>query len=468
MPSPFPLIYVPGLVQPVVAPLDDGLNLVSTVVVSQWEVDSRTSASFAMSWNIKQEGVTTTGAIAWNTEARIFATQPFTVLGITTPVVRPIDQMYLVPGTAWNVDNRIVSTLKSSSWRVIDRISVITKSITWNVLNREVAQRASSFNTLFRIYKPGVVLEEFPVAILQPIVHAIDYNQFLPSPFSTWNVLNRTPKQVPAKWNTLFTIRVQQPVAFNDNGILVVVQGASSWFLKAPVVKQQAANWNLVDRRPALGRATWQLLTTIPAQRATSWRVFNKVNPSVAVAWAMQLRTPVTKKSTWQYLETSRTSSAISFNVLHYVVDRDWQLLSNSPGGIVSSVVHPIDIGTPALQRTPNYGLCQPVVYPIDYGSTVYPGYGYSPAPGIAWRLGINPAGRVVVQVASKWNLFIIVKPTGQIAWNLQSRTSPVQNIVAYNVLGFRSDQAIIEWNIGKTAQGELRQTAIDRTDWAM
>lgn len=464
MASPFPLVYIAGLVQPVVSPLDDGLSPLSNIVESAWEISTRVSSFSAISWNIPQEGISTSVAISWNADARILATQSFVTLGLPAPVVRPMDQNYLIPGSAWNVDKRSASVSQSSSWRVINRI-LGRKPVNWNVLDTEVSRVSSSFNTLLRIYKPGVTLEEFPAAINQPVVHAIDYNQFLPSPTSTWNMNLRKTALQPARWNTFLVTRTQIPIAFNTNGILVSPQIASSWILRSPVVSERQSTWGLDYRLPLKIASSWEVEDRVTIRQSTSWRVFNKVSPQVTSAWALTLRIPRLGKSSWQYLETIRDQRLITWNVLLRTVVKDWQLVSNSPGGISTSVVHPIDIGTPALARTPNYGLPAPVVYPLD--ESFYSGYGYSPLPGISWRLGVNPVGRVTSQIAVSWNTLLIAGPKVVSSWSLDGRTSVLLPL-RFNVLNNSVQQAIIQWNVGRPLQGVLRQTAVDRTDWAM
>lgn len=458
------LIFYPGICLPVVSPIEDGLNLVSNIVQSSWQTDARTTTQDAFSWIITQQGVSSFQAASWNAITRIPVSTFSYALGICAPVVHPIDQRAIIPGSTWNVDRRTFSS-KATSWKVLITLPS-RKSLAWQVLNRVPSSKASSFNTLFRVLKPGVTYETYAPGITLPVVHAIDFAQSLPNPMSTWNLAKRVNLTKPLKFNTFITVKPQQRSLFNTTCIHVSPQLAAQWELKQLVSPKLPSSWALVDRRFADGRFTWLYNARISGSKAASWRLLNKVSPRVASSWALVQRLSPRQASSWMLLDRRYPQSKLAWNVLLHVVDRPWVLLANSPGSIATSVVHPIDVGTPATQPYPAQGLAAPVVLPIDWD--FYPGYGYTPAPQAQWRVGINPAGRVMPQQAIAWRTLISVKPQQQITWNLVGRSSTTSRIFFNVLIKVTTTVPVVQWNVGKPLQGGIRQTAIDRTDWAM
>lgn len=481
-----PLVYSPGICQPVVSPIDDGANPVSNVADIAWQTDQTISAFKAFQWNIPQTGVTVQGALAWNAYLRVETVIPFIAFGLARPVVMPIDQYggisadfnetppnieitNKVPGSAWSVDFRTDNT-QASSWKVMKTNSAFRRAL-WNIRVPVTAYQRSLFNTLFRVYKPGTSVEELTFGVVQQTVHPIDYGLANPSPTSSWNLNERLQLKERSTWMMRIAEVIREPIAFNTNGILVSTSYAMSWMTMAKVSPVARSTWNLFYRVPTARRASsWMLRFAVSPQESIHWRLFNKVTQTGATTWNLIRRPAAKVVSEWMLLTREHSTAGqpeevSTWNVYDAVVRRTWNLLPVSPGSISTSVVHPIDVRTPNFQPFNYYGgICNPVVMPIDYDN--WPGYGWYGFAGIQWRVPIyHLTGGSAPQGQILWNVYRPVKDTPKIAWNLVGRTGK-QVLSLYNVLNHVAAQAIIEWIVGKPLAGQIFQTSIDRTDF--
>lgn len=458
--NPSALFFVPGILLPVVNPINDGFNLVSNVAESSWNIVFRASASVATSWNITGMGVTTTGAIAWNVTQRTEAVQLFGAYGLDRPVVFPIRYNPYIPAVAWNLDRRTFA-VQATSWNIIDRKNS-NKVIAWNIYNIIFKDSPVSWNVLRRVYVPGVSLELYP-GLLQPVVHPIDMTTTLPAPNIAWNLAQRVRPSKVVKWNVLFATKALQRSSFNTLATHVTSTIAASWNLLGKVIQTGQISWALQERYNKLRAVNWNVRIPAIAQKATSWKVFGKVTNTFASSWALIQRPFARQRVTWNTFEHVSSYVSSYWGLTQRVAVIRWQLIPTSPGSIATSVVHPIDVINPGMVPVFQYGLSSPVVHPIDW--TFQTGFGSVPYPQIAWRLGINPAGRVTKQGAISWNLYNKVVRSYVISWNMVGRSSSSVNVL-FNTLTNGTSTVRVTWIVGSPLQGQIRQTVIDRTDF--
>ena len=158
------------------------------------------------------------------------------------------------------------------------------------------------------------------------------------------------------------------------------------------------------------------------------------------------------------------TLGGIRFNDLFRFPVRKWQLQIASPGNISTGIVHPIDTPNPNLQPRVYKGLAEPVVSPIDISN--YPGDGQIGLPGITFRVGLNPSGRVQCQCQIEFRDLNHTHNSVSIQWNLVERYA-MQKPLLFNVYNSVVNSTIMEWNIGAWVPSHIRQTAQVRTDFA-
>lgn len=455
------LLYYPGVSHPVVFPIEDGTNHVSVVFRSSWNLLYSISIDKSISWDITGVGVTVTDASSWNIYQRIEFISAFSTSGIVRPVVFPVDSDEYIPSVRWNSESRF-SVIKKTSWKIFARDS-IQKKFQWNIRISAIVQRNLSWKVLKRIYVPGVSIEEF-LQLDLPVVHPISFHAYSPSPAITWNINYRIKLQKRTTWNLLFRTSIKVKTAWNTLCNIITKIGASAWNTTAFVIIRKASAWALQSRISLKKPVKWNLKFAIAIDKSIAWKIHNNIVKTIASAWNINRRLLVNKRSSWNLLERNALKKNFSWVVLKKVVVYNWTLTSNSPGNISSAIVHPIDIRTPGLQPYPYQGLSTLVVSPIDYNN--YRGYGYSSGPGITWRLGINPNGPVVVRDASAWNILNRVTIRKHSSWNMVGR-SDISYKVLYNVLNSVSLRASFSWNTGSPLQGQIRQTVIDRTDFA-
>jgi hypothetical protein len=460
------LVFSPGICLPIPSPIDSGVGAVSNVVVSSWGLLQTVSATSASSWNVTGYGISATQQSAWNAELRINAVGPFIFYGLSRPVVYPMDDHNFVPGMAWRTNYRTASTYPSS-WKTIYRTKA-TRSVSWETRYRTLAQKAMSYRVLMRIYKPGQANEELNDGILQRVVHAISSGVMPVSPGSAWALAQRRAVRETSRFNTLISAKTTKSSKFNTQGILVTPQKAAAWTLLKKVSPTQRSTWTLYRRTTATRKTTWRALNNRSVFVASTWRFIDpagKVTPQVASSWLLKSRIKPVQRSTWQLKEHVSADQASAWRSLMPVHVIDWHLTANSPGNIGTPIVHPIDFSTPAAQLPPEQTwISIRTVHPISF--SLYNGYGFTASPGSTWLLGINPNGRVTSSVASSWEAMNKVSPKKKSTWNAVGRISAT-TVAAYNQRNSVKTTAIMEWNVGLIIQGQIRQTAIDRTDFS-
>lgn len=225
-----------------------------------------------------------------------------------------------------------------------------------------------------------------------------------------------------------------------------------------------AVSWDTVGRLNARKASSWELRSSVVAEKTAEWRVTDKVSNAAASSWNVSYRIIKQKPVRFNDLLEVPTFSDTRFNTLFRTVVRDWHLVPDSPGNIDTAVVHPISYTGPAGRRLLNYGLDRPVVYPLD--NQDYPGYGQVPEPGIAWRTGLDPDGRVVCQQDCEFNDLTDARCQERTEWNTIQRFARDETCL-FNSLNQVTVSTIIEWNIGQGIASHIRQTAQIRQDFA-
>jgi hypothetical protein len=209
---------------------------------------------------------------------------------------------------------------------------------------------------------------------------------------------------------------------------------------------------------------SWNLRYATYVQKSVAWRLIDHISITRSVQWNLSSRLSPKKLSTWNVKSSAKSLKSISWKNYFRVMIRDWQLVSSSPGNISTGIVRPIDILTAAGQLMPQKGLDEPIVSPIS--NALYSGYGYNANPGIQWRVGINPNGRVSASVRCTFNVYDKVSNSAKIQWGVIGRTN-VKITSLFNIYNEISELAVVEWNIGSGVSGFIRQTSQTRTDFA-
>jgi hypothetical protein len=227
-----------------------------------------------------------------------------------------------------------------------------------------------------------------------------------------------------------------------------------------------ASSWRLVQRFYVRLPVAFENRLAISVQKSSHFRVLDHVTTSAAVSWNLEQR--FFKQERIRYADLYRvrvfTIGGIRFNDLSRVVIRNWSVQGFSPGNISTGLVHPVDFSTPNLQPVSYKGLGTPVVSPIDYDN--YPGYGQIVLPGISFRVGIDPSGRVVCQRSVEFNDLNSASGKQRSTWNTIRRYS-YPSVSKFNVFVPVKNSTIIEWNIGSWVSSHIRQTSQNRTDFA-
>ena len=395
MSTPLPIFY-PGVVIPVVSPISDGLNPVSTVMTVDWNVITRVSTIKTFQWDIPQYRISATKAIEFDTTTRIHKTDGIWLTGVDHPTVWAISYKSYVPAISWDADGRINTTV-DFAWKNSARISS-KKAIQFNILNYLFASKEFRFNDLKAVYVPGFVPPTWHNQVAQPVTHPISDATGQAASYFEWNVKYRTHTSIISRFNTNFATKVQKAFAFNDLALAVICQKAIEFHTYGEVNPELASSWHMNKRFYARHAISWETRHTLSKQLAAQWRVTNPVTKQKSFQFKTVQRLRLYKRVQFNFYKLTRARLPVEFHTLLHVVVRDWHLQSNSPSFLTTGIVHPIDYrnrsGIPKTYK----GLCEPVVQPLD--ASVYPGSGQTATPGIQFRVGINPSGRVQCQKA--------------------------------------------------------------------
>lgn len=451
-------IFYPGIVIPVVSPIDDALSATSNISTYAWETNTRISVKKAVSWDIIAYQISATKASTFNTQTRIHKATGFEDIGIVHPIVWPISYKSYVPSIAWSVDRRL-SASHSFSWNVIARTNS-KQQIHFNIYNYLFANKSFRFNTLGAVYAPGFVMGGWTNQIDQPVTHPLSMQTGQPASKYQWNAEKRISVTKEFRFGDAYRFNVKKQIAFNDLALLVVCQKAVAFNTKKKVSPTKAFAWVLGQRFYVRQSIKWNVHISTLARGASNWRVFNKVTKSEAYAWKVAKRVTPQAEVRYRYLAARKQYLTSRFNDLYHIVVRKQQLRSSSPSFLDAPIVHPISYKS--NNPTLNKGLCEPVVQPISYAN--YPGQ--IALPGFTFIVGLNPAGRVVCQKAIAFNDMLKVSNTKLIAWNTIHRYA-FSNRIWFNVYNEVIRQQATQWIIGAGTSSQIRQLAQVRTDFS-
>jgi len=232
-----------------------------------------------------------------------------------------------------------------------------------------------------------------------------------------------------------------------------------------PAKPLMKSSWNASGRISARHVILWDTRISVVKQKSSQYRVTDRVTGTKSASWGVSARIDNVKTSRFRVFAKVPWFLTVRFSTLHSVVVRNWHLQSDSPSKITTGIVHPISYVQPSGILFPDYGLCRPVVYPLD--TQEYAGYGQMVAgPGIAFRVDINPNGRVTCQKQVKFNDLGLVKKDQTAQWSVVHRAS-FSNRFLFNVYNEITDKLGSSWIVGQAVAGHIRQTAQSRTDFS-
>lgn len=220
-------IFSPGIGRVVVSPIDDAENSVSTIFVYQWNVIDRISVGLGTTWRILAQGISTQQASAFNVRKRMHVIGNIVKYGIGHPTVWPIDESVFIPAISWNVDKRATVT-KSSAWNVSARKSSSHK-MAFNAYATLHAHSDMQWRVLFKVRKPGFIVETWVNQISQLVSHPVDLADYQTQPFSQFNVARRLSIKKAIRFSTHVKTTTRGIFLFNTNGIVVTCQMPSTW-----------------------------------------------------------------------------------------------------------------------------------------------------------------------------------------------------------------------------------------------
>lgn len=452
------LIFYPGILHPVVSPINDGINSVSTTKPVVWNTLSRLSPQQSVAWKIIAYGISASIEIQWDTEQRIDKVGAFISYGIDRPIVYPIDIKSLIPQIAWNISNR-KSVIKSISWEITQR-RASHKSVKWDVYNYEFANTTTSWNVLNRVYKPGVTVGRWINQLVEPIVKPITTANTSVNPSIQWKLNQRLPVFEPVKFNVRNARVVQKTINWNTQAIAVTKQVATAWITKKKIDPQVATSWHLNTRYFLKKPIAWHDNASVVIHKAVQWRITNHVTIQESIKWNTNGFIAKQFSMRWRIHSLVKAKAVTQWRVLFRIILKQWSLVSNSPGNISSGIVHPIDIGNPASQPKSVKGLSEPIVQPID--NSYYSSYGQTPQPGIQWRVGVLS---VTAIQQTQWDILIRVNSKKETTWALSKRLM-LQYRTWFNVYNSVVNRVTMEWNIGMGVSSHIRQTSQVRTDF--
>jgi hypothetical protein len=456
-------LFFPGLVRLIVSPLDEGLNLVSTTTSTRYNVLQEVSPQKAASWKIIAYGISSSVAVAFKVLNRVHVKGGFVDPGIVRPVVWPIDTHYFIPQASWEEDFRL-SAQKRATWRDGQRRSA-RKIVNYNVYDYEFASRTINWNDLLRIRKPGVTVGFWVNEILTPIVHPFSEQNFSPNPSVQWTLKQRLKLNRGIRFNIRVPASVQKRTTWNTNGIHVVKQLASNWVTRQQGTPKVVVRYRTPLRIFARKKTAWSVNNPVSLLKAAKWRTTDPVSKSAAVAWTIRIRRNKPVATRWNTLYHVRTFQQTLYSDKFRISLRNWHLTPVTVGSnLIRPIVWPVDVSIPTLPPSPSYGIVRSVVFPVSY--PFFASYGQQATPGITWRTGINPAGRVNATKAITFNVRVPVVSRNSSAWTTVGRRQ-FKILSQFNTYNLVTDKTIIEWTTGTGVSGFIRQTSQQRTDFA-
>lgn len=310
------LVFYPGILLPVVTPIDTGTNSVTVSTVSTFNVDEQVTISSSSSWtlfaNIENSTVSD-----FNVRSSVIVNTGFQSQGyLPRPVSWPIDYRKYVPGVNWNVYDP-VSSNRISRWNLIQRAGA-TKLSTFNVSSSSAhASVSSSFRT-----------------------HSLVQVQ---SVLSEWNLRKSVTAFRRSSFNALISGFAQKISLFNANGILVTPSVRASWNVKQQVSSSVLSKFQLPARWWAIRKSSFQVLSSVTVSGNVRYGVHGTVqSQSVSCEWNLRKTVMPAISSRWSVRSRLATNSNVtSWRVLSQL----WKFRQSSfrvginPNGQVSSSV---------------------------------------------------------------------------------------------------------------------------------
>jgi len=223
------------------------------------------------------------------------------------------------------------------------------------------------------------------------------------------------------------------------------------------------STWTEVGRIKSDVRISWNYRDSVVSQKQFRFKDLGFVTKQRAFSFELGRRLSVFKQSRFRTLANTRCFSTSRFNTLFKVVVRDWSLQSASPGAITTGIVHPIDFIYPSARHT-YFGLARTIVYPVDYQFNTTTGQ--TAVPGIQWRTGINPSGRVTCTKSMLFNANNTVVSRKSSAFGVNKRNTKTKPML-FNVYNEVTNSITISWVVGPKTPGRIRLMAQKRTDFA-
>jgi len=221
------LVFYPGVLRPVVSPISDGLNSVSTVIPVYWDVSTRISSTARFQWNVVAYGISASKAFSFETTTRLHKIGNMISYGICHPVVWPIDRRSFIPAVSYDADFRF-STSKKLSWKINKRISSVT-AVRFSTLVTDHAHSPYSFNTLQEVVKPGFASPSWYNEICKPVTSPLSQAHNQAHSYFEWNSGKRICAHLTARFNDRLRFKVTEEIAFKDNALVVVCQKQITW-----------------------------------------------------------------------------------------------------------------------------------------------------------------------------------------------------------------------------------------------
>lgn len=462
-----------GLPKPVVFPLLDGFNEVTTTIPVAWNVFIPVTTVAELSWNVPQEVITSSVTSEFNIRGLVTSLSGPVFYGLVRPVDYPVDSHRFIPGIAWDNYLRISTlvipseydlTTSRAEWNVSSRIS-ITHKTTWNILGTKFANSETRFNIRKLVKVPALNEVTWINQVAQPVVHPVDASDIPDAPSIQWNMAKTLPVTNAIRFSSRNSVSVTKSVTWDTKDVHVTVTRAAAWNALERVTSViPAGAWNVIRTLRITRPVLWDDRSSLTATRRTLWNTRNSASTTVRALWNLDSRISAGRNLRWRYLAGVRKSAASGWNALFEITLRDWQLTSQSPGSIVVPVVHPVDARNPAMMPLSGRGLASQVVHPVDCNYTQ--SLNMTATPGIAWRTGLNPSGRVAVTSAIAFNDLKLASGTVSIQWKSVPRIMITQQVL-FNTLNAAETQAETQWVVGAWVRSHIRTLSQERTDFA-
>jgi hypothetical protein len=513
-----------GLPKPVVFPVLDGFNRVTTTIGMAWSVFIQAVTSKATAWNIPQEVITSSVSSEFNVRGRVTSLSGPVFYGLVRPVDYPIDARRFIPGIAWDnylristlvipdvldylLDERGSSledeagyyllsehglTTSRAEWNVSSRISSTHKTA-WSILETKFTNSEMLFNVRKLVKVPALNEVTWINQVAQPVVHPVDASDIPDAPSAQWNITKTVSVSKAIRFSSRNSVSVTRSVTWNTKDVHVTVTKAAAWntlervtsvlpteiqdeifayildeegnYLLSEVGSNApTVSWNVIRTLRILRPVLWDDRSSLTSARRTLWNTRNPVITTARTLWNLDSRIAASRNLRWRYLAGVRRSSTSRWNALFEITLRQWQLTSQSPGSLAVPVVHPVDARNPAMMPLSGKGLSNQVVHPVDYNYT--PSLNMMATPGIAWRTGLNPSGRVAVTAAIAFNDLKLVSRTASIQWKSVPRIAVTQRSL-FNTLNAAETRAEIQWVVGAWVRSHIRTLSQERIDFA-